>query len=127
LVQTLVSHSDVVWFSFEPPGTNEAHYHHSNEQPAKFWLNLFRFHDYRAIELPNELTQLLALRGTHVFCAPSVSIPPDLHALQYVAGKAASLGQISVPPRDAKYWLRKVVPPIVGDIVRKLKPMVSKP
>jgi SAM-dependent methyltransferase len=49
LVQNLVSHSDVVWFSFEPPDTNEAKYHHSNEQPAMFWINLFRFYGYQAI------------------------------------------------------------------------------
>ncbi|MEA2463508.1 MAG: hypothetical protein QOJ98_1255, partial [Acidobacteriota bacterium] len=41
LVQNLVTHSQLVWFSFEEPGTNDAHYHHSNEQPEPFWINLF--------------------------------------------------------------------------------------
>lgn len=121
LVHTLVSHADIVWFSFEPPGTNEAHYHHSNEQPAKFWVNLFRFYDYEAIELPPELGEAVGARGTHVFCSPNVVIPDDLHTLQYVAGATHGLGQISTPARDAKFWVRKLVPPIVGDLARAVR------
>ncbi|MGA3068272.1 MAG: class I SAM-dependent methyltransferase [Tepidisphaeraceae bacterium] len=78
LVQTLVDHSDVIWFSFEPPGTNEAHYHHCNEQPAKFWLNLFKFHDYRAVKIPDALCAQLSQRGKYIFCGRNIIIPPDM-------------------------------------------------
>lgn len=43
LIQNIARHSDLVWFSPEPPGTNDAHYHHCKEQPARFCERLFRF------------------------------------------------------------------------------------
>jgi hypothetical protein len=125
LIQTLVTHSDVVWFSFEPPDTNEAHYHHSNEQPAKFWLNLFKFFDYRAIELPDSLGRLLDYRGTHIFCAPSVAIPEDVHVLpkveRSVANQFGRHSPVQTPKRDARYWIRKFSPPIAMDVARAVR------
>lgn len=124
LVQTLVSHADVVWFSFEAPDTNEAHYHHSNEQPEKFWLSLFRFHDYGAIELPASVKAVVQERGTHVFYAPSIKVPEDLHVVANGARSVArSLGERSAlkPKRDTRYWLRKLSPPIAVDVARAVR------
>lgn len=71
LILTLVKHSDLVWFSFEAPGTNQAHYHHCNEQPEKFWINLFDFYNYGALLLPrlegDNNIGLYGNRGTHLF------------------------------------------------------------
>lgn len=67
LIKTLVTHSDLIWFSFEEPGTNEAHYHHSNEQPEKFWVNLFDFYDYDYIKIPENVIQSVEHRGSHLF------------------------------------------------------------
>ena len=51
LIFNIISHSKLVWFSFESPETNEAHYHHPNEQPEIFWRNLFNFYDYDFLKL----------------------------------------------------------------------------
>jgi hypothetical protein len=67
LVKTLAHHSDLIWFSFEPPGTNDAHLHHCNEQPEKFWVNLFDFYNYGYSLLPREVSDSCAGRGTHIF------------------------------------------------------------
>lgn len=118
LVQTLVDHADVIWFSFEPPGTNEAHYHHCNEQPAKFWLNLFHFHDYVALEIPENLRLELEHRGRYIFCSRKAMIPDDLSPVS-LTGASESAGQRMYQEGRAKYWLKKFVPPIVVDLVRK--------
>lgn len=67
LINNLISHSDIIWFSFEEPGTNEAHYHHCNEQPAKYWINLFNFFGFDYIIIPTEIRENVAHRGTHIF------------------------------------------------------------
>lgn len=67
LVKTLITHSDLVWFSFEEPGTNEAHYHHCNEQPEKFWVNLFDFYDFGYKKIPKNIVDSVSHRGTHIF------------------------------------------------------------
>jgi len=67
LVYNLIKHSDLIWFSTENPGGNEAHYHHCNEQPNKFWINIFDFFDYGFIEIPNNLNYSTANRGSHIF------------------------------------------------------------
>ncbi|MGE0375669.1 MAG: methyltransferase domain-containing protein [Planctomycetaceae bacterium] len=120
LVQTLVNHSDVVWFTFEPPGTNDAHYHHCNEQPPKFWTNLFAFHDYRAIEIPAELRSQLKSRGWYIFCSPRVNIPTDLSWTRTETGSSASLGGTNGKTRRDRYWIKKFTPPIVLDFARIL-------
>lgn len=73
LVQNLVTHSPLVWFSFEEPSTNDAHYHHSNEQPEAFWINLFRFYGYRMRRLPDAVIKAVESRGRMIFCAPGVA------------------------------------------------------
>lgn len=67
LIKTLINHSDLVWFSFEEPNTNMAHYHHPNEQPEKFWINIFDFYGFDFIKLPNEVVTSVSNRGTHIF------------------------------------------------------------
>jgi hypothetical protein len=67
LVKTLTDHSDIIWFSFEEPGTNSAHYHHCNEQPAKFWINLFDFYGYGCLEVPTEVNLKCEWRAKYIF------------------------------------------------------------
>ncbi|MEI7814130.1 MAG: class I SAM-dependent methyltransferase [Coriobacteriia bacterium] len=66
LVHNITRHSDLVWFSFEPPDTNEAHLHHCNEQPTAFWQNLFRFFGFGMVALPQDLLPALDLRGGYI-------------------------------------------------------------
>lgn len=66
LVKTIIDHSDLVWFSFEGPGPG-AHYHHSNEQPEKFWINIFDFYDYGVVRVSSAMSNACENRGTHVF------------------------------------------------------------
>jgi hypothetical protein len=73
LVKTLTSHSDLVWFSFEEPDTNLAHYHHCNEQPAKFWINIFDFYNYGCLELPHEVIYECGYRAKFIFYNKSIT------------------------------------------------------
>lgn len=122
LVQTLVDHADVIWFSFEAPGTNQAHYHHTNEQPARFWINLFAFHDYTPIAVPQEIREKTESRGSYIFCSPAIRIPQDLLPVAPSARVEASAGAAMAPaaPKGARYWLTRIAPPIVVDAVRAL-------
>ena len=65
LVETLTSHSDVIFFSSEGPGGNPNHYHHCNEQPDKFWINLFDFYGFEYIHAEPE--EISLLRGRNLF------------------------------------------------------------
>ena len=67
LIQSIVKHSNVVWFSSEEPGTNRDHYHHSNEQPEVYWKNIFQFFGYQMYKLPKEITDHTFLRGKQIF------------------------------------------------------------
>jgi SAM-dependent methyltransferase len=79
LIQTIGEHSDVCWFSSEPPGTNQDHLHHCNEQPDIFWINLFRFHGFQPLPIDIDVrvpsspdvaqfcTDEFVLRGRYVF------------------------------------------------------------
>jgi len=123
LVKTLTNHADVVWFSFEPPGTNDPHYHHCNEQPFKFWLNLFKFYGYQAAEIPDELVQKLAGRGRYIFYNANVDLPAGLARADSTSSSVA-LGQ-PVSERKGRRLIRKLLPPIIRDwiyFIRKGKP-----
>jgi len=124
LVQTLVDHSRIVWFSFESPGTNEAHYHHSNEQPPKFWINLFRFHGYRAYELPAALVQALDARGRFLFIHESLAVPASLGKALGADSDAISRGdamqQPHAPHRDWRWFVHGVTPPFLLSVLRRL-------
>lgn len=79
LIHTISEHSDVCWFSFEPPGTNPDHLHHCNEQPDIFWINLFRFFGFQAVPISADVripwltdveehsAEQVLLRGRYVF------------------------------------------------------------
>jgi len=72
LIKSLCDASDLVWFSFEEPNTNEAHVHHCNEMPAKFWINLFDFYGYGAYKLPDWVYDQCEGRGMYIFYNKSV-------------------------------------------------------
>jgi len=78
LVQTLTNNSKIIWFSFEKPFTNKQHYHHSNEQPEKFWQNLFQFYDFYMIKLPKKLIEDIESRGGYIFYHKSLNIPQKM-------------------------------------------------
>jgi hypothetical protein len=124
LVQNLVNHSQLVWFSFEEPGTNDAHYHHSNEQPAPFWINLFRFYGYRTWRLPDEVTRATEMRGRMIFCGPQVttSLAEDLPV---VAGSGlGTVGPQLAPAPPSPLWkrvARNVLPPGLITLARWLR------
>ena len=69
LIRTLVDNSDMVWFSSVPPGLLglAPTYDHCNEQPDKFWINLFDFFNYGYIKLSDEVYNNTQLRGRYVF------------------------------------------------------------
>ena len=68
LVENLVRHSDLVWFSFEGPDkASRPHLHHPNEQPAAFWINLFYFHNYGCLVLPENVFDECQTRGRMIF------------------------------------------------------------
>ena len=124
LVQNLVTHSQVVWFSFEEPSTNDAHYHHSNEQPEAFWINLFRFYGYRMRRLPDEVIKAVESRGRMIFCAPGVA--PSLTG-EWTATATRGLGgpdpQLQPKP-PAPLWKRvagDVIPPGLVKLARRLQ------
>lgn len=77
LVTTIVEHGKVVWFSYAAPGENTAHYHHANEQPEKFWRNLFRFNEFGMSRLPREVTQAVWSRGKLLFYANDLTTVPE--------------------------------------------------
>lgn len=67
LVSNLVNYSDVIWWSSEEPNANEPHLHHPNEQPYKFWINLFDFFGYSPILLSDEIFNSCERRGRYIF------------------------------------------------------------
>ena len=42
-------------------------YHHPNEQPDIFWINLFDFFNYGYVKLSDEIYSETNLRGRYVF------------------------------------------------------------
>lgn len=78
LVQTITEHSDLVWFSFEQPSTNQEHYHHTNEQPEIFWQNLFAFYGYNMLRLPESVASETAGRGGYLFYNSTHPLPRKL-------------------------------------------------
>lgn len=72
LIKSLCDASDLIWFSFEAPNTNEAHVHHCNEMPAKFWINLFEFYGYGAYKLPDWVYDQCEGRGMYIFYNKSI-------------------------------------------------------
>lgn len=50
-VSNLVSHSDLIWFSYN---STDAHSNHHNCMPEKYWINLFGFFDFDYYKVPVE-------------------------------------------------------------------------
>lgn len=69
LIKTLIDHSDLVWFSSAPPYVLQmpSSYHHPNEQPDIFWINLFDFFNYGYVKLSDEIYNDTNLRGRYIF------------------------------------------------------------
>ena len=67
LIHNLTTHGDFIWFSSVKPYVNSAHYHHTNEQPDKFWINLFDFYGYGVLNISTEISAQLYGRGTHIY------------------------------------------------------------
>lgn len=63
LVATLTRASDLIWFSFAPPG-GRAHVHHSAELPLRYWLNLFDFFGFAALKMHASDVTKFDNRGT---------------------------------------------------------------
>jgi hypothetical protein len=125
LVETLTRHADVVWFSFESPGTNEAHYHHTNEQPPKFWVSLFRFHGFHAIELPDAVVRRLEARGRFLFVRADIDVPSALGRVIAVVQSPVSVGStmMAVPTVSGERWklAKRLLPPIILDLARAVR------
>ncbi len=127
LISNLVNHSDLVWFSFEGPGGNEAAYHHCNEQPAKFWRNLFRYYGYNMLLLPESVTTSVEGRGKYICNSERLSVPEAL--IQDDGNKAPELiglgaGQtltLESNGKFAKRFVKKITPPIFIDMAKALR------
>jgi len=88
LVHNAVKHGGVIWFSFEEPGTNEDHYHHMNEQPKKFWANLFQFYGYKMFELPDRVVTQVDGRGEYLVVDEEIADEvADLQSLHFRSSK----------------------------------------
>jgi hypothetical protein len=76
-VHNCVKQSDLVWFSYENDEIdNQNHIHHSNEQPAKFWINLFAFFGYKYVFIDPSYLPYFEHRGGLVFYNAQTIILP---------------------------------------------------
>jgi len=74
LVVSIAIHSDICLFSIEDQlKPNANHVHHSNEQPWKYWDNLFAFYGFDGIlHVPPHIVKLLDTRGNRFYYKTSV-------------------------------------------------------
>ena len=87
LVSTLVSHGNVIWFSFEEPNTNDASYHHTNEQPLKFWTNIFEFFGYDVYSINHKIREKVGNRGGYFIIKNNMVIPDILFEKEFLVKK----------------------------------------
>ena len=66
LIETLVQHADLIWFSSTGPQA-EGDLNHSNEQPVKFWVNLFDFFGFDHYRMPDVYSTVFRNRGQFIF------------------------------------------------------------
>ena len=132
LVNNLVRHADFVWFSFEEPGTNEAAYHHCNEQPVKFWRNLFRYYNFRMLPLPPTVITAVETRGKCICCAETLQVPSTIvdtstetEPVLIGLGKGQDVCQSS-SQNSWKHTLKKFIPPILIDAVKSAHHYIQK-
>lgn len=67
LVHNLIGHSNLIWFSSEPPNTNRSHLHHPGEQPLEYWIALFNFLGFGCHMLPDAIHLSTEERGRCIF------------------------------------------------------------
>jgi len=67
LINSLISYSDIIWWSSAEPNVGRPHLHHPNEQPYQYWINLFKFYGYEAIRLSDEIYNACEYRGRYMF------------------------------------------------------------
>lgn len=120
LVNTAVKHSSFIWFSFEPPGTNAPHYHHCNEQPEKFWTNLFSFYGYSFIKLDDSTVERIGHRGGYIFHCLT-SIPQGEGPRTNVVESLGASAEESVHVGSIARLFKLFVPPIIPTAIRKAK------
>jgi len=66
VVHNLIVNSDFIWWSSAEPGA-KPHLHHPNEQPLKYWINLFDFYGFGCYMLPDEVFNACQGRGRCIF------------------------------------------------------------
>jgi len=125
LINNITSHGDVVWFSFTAPAEHEAHYHHCNEQPEKFWRNLFDFAGFDMIRLPKEAVDAVQQRGGYIFYKKGMTLTADMAAMAAGGGAApapvAALGHKTDRHRREPGWktaAKRLLPPIIIDAAK---------
>ncbi|MEO2006817.1 MAG: class I SAM-dependent methyltransferase, partial [Candidatus Poribacteria bacterium] len=108
LIHTISEHSDVCWFSSEPPGTNQDHLHHCNEQPDVFWINLFRFYGFQALPISIDVQlqegstveqfcrEQAVLRGRYVFIRSEEDLSGQQAAVLVSADETGALSACTV-------------------------------
>jgi cyclopropane fatty-acyl-phospholipid synthase-like methyltransferase len=124
LVHNITRHGKVAWFSFEEPDTDEPHYHHCNEQPDKFWVNLFKFYGFEASRLPEEVTRACEARGDYVFYSRDLQPAEALPLAESNVTPSATLGAAAdrkTPKATLKDRIKLFVPPILWQAVRGLR------
>lgn len=67
LVQNLILHSSLIWFSSEEPNTNRPHLHHPGEKPLDYWKALFNYFGYGCHMLPDNVYRDTQERGRCLF------------------------------------------------------------
>lgn len=77
LVHNLIQSSDLIWWSSAEIGRGPAHFHHPNEQPYKYWINIFEYFGYGCYMLPDEIYNACASRGRCIFYNKAVYTPPQ--------------------------------------------------
>lgn len=76
-IQNLVNSSNLIFFSSEPPDTNQAHYHHCASMPQQYWDNLFDWFDYGCLMIPEDIYNDSAQRLRCVYYNRSFFSPPS--------------------------------------------------
>jgi len=85
LILNLVTHSNLIWFSFQQPGSDNAHYHHPNEQPLTFWQNLFAYYGFGLLRIPDDVRKSIASRGEYIaYSKEKIKIKPNVNYMKLI-------------------------------------------
>lgn len=121
LIRNIVHYSKLVWFSFEAPGTNPDTYDHCNEQPEKFWKNLFKFFDYKMLKLPKEVIKKVRGRGGYIFYSKDLQRIADLYnSKEEIEGISLALGDEIQKISTIKTIIGRLTPPIILDFLNSI-------